>query len=447
MSNTIYSAILPVISQDKNKYNYVYQITEISTGMKYIGSRGTKSNNPLKDLRKYKSSTKDSCFELNQKLNPLNYHYEILSYHATRDEATLEESRLHFLYDVKSNSKYYNRSNQTANGFCTEGYTTVYNGISNIFVSVYSVERQIYPHINKDKIVVYSCSLKHHVQIYASEYNNKDYITPFHNKIPVKYNGYNILIDKDDIRYKNTLFHVNCGMVRVVIDGEVKVITTDEYKNGTYQFINQNKVCVKNADGKWVQLDRDSNEYRAGNFTKMLDGKVFVRDDNGNVILIKKDDPKFLNGDLLHTSTNKVIVKDKYGNTYSLKRDDKRIGSEFEHIFKGKTNVYDKNGNIHHVCKDDPRILSGEFISIVKNMSVVIDEHGNKFRISKDDPRYLSGEVVQCTKIKAVDKNGNAFMVYKNNPLLKSGELIPINKKVLKEFEKQALYRKSQIIT
>ncbi len=48
MSNTIYSAILPVISQDKNKYNYVYQITEISTGMKYIGSRGTKQSNPLK---------------------------------------------------------------------------------------------------------------------------------------------------------------------------------------------------------------------------------------------------------------------------------------------------------------------------------------------------------------------------------------------------------------
>lgn len=48
MSNTIYSAILPVISKDKNKYNYVYQITEISTGIKYIGSHGTKSNNSSK---------------------------------------------------------------------------------------------------------------------------------------------------------------------------------------------------------------------------------------------------------------------------------------------------------------------------------------------------------------------------------------------------------------
>ena len=440
MSTAIYNIIFPPKSKDKNTFNYVYQITELSTGMKYIGSRGTTNKTPYNDLIQYQSSSTDKAFKQSQKDNPSNFNYEIISYHDTRKDATIQESHLHVKYNVKDNLRYYNKVNQTANGFCTAGYTTVYNGISNIFVSMYSVERQIYPHINKDKIVVYSCLLKHHVQIYASEYNNKDYITPFHNKIPVKYNGYNILIDKDDIRYKNTLFHVNCGMVRVVIDGEVKVITTDEYKNGTYQFINQNKVCVKNTDGKWVQLDRDSNEYRAGNFTKMLDGKVFVRN-KGGVLLVNNDDPRFLNGDLLHTSCDKVIVRDKNGKAHSLERGDNRIGTEFEHIFNGKTNVYDVNGNIHHVCNDDPRILSGEFISIVKNMSVVIDKYGNKFRISKDDPLYLSGEVVQCTKIKVFDKDGHSYMVYKNNPLLRTGKLIPQNKKVLKEFEQQKQYR------
>lgn len=136
MSNTIYSAILPVISQDKNKFNFVYQITEISTGMKYIGSHGTKKADPLKALKKYKSTTKDKCFKLNQELNPLNYHYEILSYHSTRDEATLEESRLHFLYDVKTNPKYYNKSNQTANGFSTAGKVVTKDECGNIhFVS------------------------------------------------------------------------------------------------------------------------------------------------------------------------------------------------------------------------------------------------------------------------------------------------------------------------
>ncbi len=59
MSNTIYSAILPVKTTDKNKYNFVYQITELSTGIKYIGSHGTEKSNPLKDLKKYKSSAKN----------------------------------------------------------------------------------------------------------------------------------------------------------------------------------------------------------------------------------------------------------------------------------------------------------------------------------------------------------------------------------------------------
>ena len=132
MSNTIYSAILPVISQDKNKFNFVYQITEISTGIKYIGSYGTKKAAPLKALKKYKSSTLDSCFELNQKLNPLNYHYEILSYHSTRDEATLEESRLHFLYDVKCNPNYYNKSKTGGHS-----YSILPEKLKSFYVSLY----------------------------------------------------------------------------------------------------------------------------------------------------------------------------------------------------------------------------------------------------------------------------------------------------------------------
>ena len=75
MSNTIYSAILPVISKDKNKFNYVYEITELSNGIKYICSYGAERSNPIKELKKkYKSLTGNKCFELNQKYNPLNYY-------------------------------------------------------------------------------------------------------------------------------------------------------------------------------------------------------------------------------------------------------------------------------------------------------------------------------------------------------------------------------------
>ena len=138
MSNTIYSAILPVISKDKNKYNFVYQITEISTNMKYIGSHGTDNTNALKALKKYKSTSSNKQFKLNQKYNPLNYWYEILSYHETRDDATLEESRLHALYDVKCNPKYYNMCNQISTGFNVSGRVTVideYGNTSSVLVT------------------------------------------------------------------------------------------------------------------------------------------------------------------------------------------------------------------------------------------------------------------------------------------------------------------------
>ena len=36
-----YKLITPFKSTENNKYNYVYQITELSTGKKYIGSRGS----------------------------------------------------------------------------------------------------------------------------------------------------------------------------------------------------------------------------------------------------------------------------------------------------------------------------------------------------------------------------------------------------------------------
>ena len=41
-TNAAYKIILPIKGKDRNKYNYVYQITELSTRMKYIGSIGCK---------------------------------------------------------------------------------------------------------------------------------------------------------------------------------------------------------------------------------------------------------------------------------------------------------------------------------------------------------------------------------------------------------------------
>ena len=133
-TNATYKIILPIKGEDRNKYNYVYQITELSTGMKYIGSRGCKIDDVYKDLKKYKSSTTNKCFKISQKLNPLNYHYEILSYHTTREEANLAECDLHDLYNVKANSFFYNKCNQTTSGFDVAGFTTVKDKNGNTFM-------------------------------------------------------------------------------------------------------------------------------------------------------------------------------------------------------------------------------------------------------------------------------------------------------------------------
>lgn len=209
MSNTIYTKITPTITIDKNKYNFVYQITELSTGMKYIGSHGTKKPDPLKALKKYKSSTKDKLFKRKQELNPLNFYYEILSYHSTRDEAINEESRLHFLYDVKCNPKYYNRSNQTPTGFSTNGKVCV-----------------------KDE------------------------------------NGERLLINCDDPRYLSgeLKYHLSGKVAVCDKEGNNYLVSIDDprYLSGELVSILKGKVTVKDKYGNILQVSKDDPRYLSG---------------------------------------------------------------------------------------------------------------------------------------------------------------------------------------
>lgn len=251
MSTTIYSAILPVISKDKNIHNYVYQITELSTGMKYIGSHGTEKSNALKDLKKYKSSAKE--FKKKQILNPLNYHYEILSYHETRDEATLEESRLHLLYDVKCHNGYYNLSNQTANGFSVNGKTNVKDKFGNILFINCDDPRFLSGElvsINKDKAIVKDSE------------------------------GTTLQVDKDDPRY---------------LSGELVGIA-------------KGKVNVKDKDGNTMQVDINDHRYLSGELKPTACGMINVKDKYGNKSYISNTDPQYLNGDVICESSKWVNI-------------------------------------------------------------------------------------------------------------------------------------------
>ena len=343
MSNTIYSAILPVISKDKNKFNFVYQITELSTGIKYIGSHGTEKSDPIKDLKKYKSSTLDTCFKLNQKLNPLNYYYEILSYHSTRDDATLEESRLHFLYDVKCNPKYYNRSNQTHNGFSVAGYVTVKDKDGNTSSVLLDDPRYL-----SGELV--------HIQTKTVAVKDKD--------------GNNFLVKFDNERYLS-------GELVGVVFG--KVVVRDEY-------------------GNIFQVNIDDERYKLGKLTHINKGKAVVKDNENNILHVNVDNEDYLSGKYQHINKGKAVVKDKSGNIFQIDVDDERLLSgEYVGIAKGKTCVKDKSGNIKYVSTNDPEYLSNDLSHINKRKAVVKDKSGNIFQIDVDDERIKNGSLIGIT--------------------------------------------------
>jgi len=119
MSNkTIYGAT-PVVGTD-NKFHYVYRITNLVEGKHYYGVRTCKID-PYSDLgTKYFGSpcnVKNKWIVSDQKKNPQNYKYKILSFFVDRKLSLSREIKLHSLFDVRNHSYFYNESNQTSTGF------------------------------------------------------------------------------------------------------------------------------------------------------------------------------------------------------------------------------------------------------------------------------------------------------------------------------------------
>lgn len=127
MSTTIYS------KKSSQKFHYIYQITEISSNRKYIGMRSSKID-PLLDLGiKYFSSSSDKGFKKRQKQNPIDYKYEILSLHSSREDCSDEEIRLHELYNVKNNKEFINNTNANKLGYDPTGMIPVRDKDGNTF--------------------------------------------------------------------------------------------------------------------------------------------------------------------------------------------------------------------------------------------------------------------------------------------------------------------------
>ena len=93
-------------------YNYVYEIT-YADGRKYIGLRSCDC--PIEE-----DDYLGSAFHIPPELVGTEVK-TVLSTHGTREEAALEEIRLHALYDVRNNELYLNQCNATSTKFyCSE---------------------------------------------------------------------------------------------------------------------------------------------------------------------------------------------------------------------------------------------------------------------------------------------------------------------------------------
>ena len=99
-------------------YHYVYRITNIVENKHYYGKRSSKVLPTLDIGVKYFSSSSDKDFIRDQKENPQNYKYKVVSIHSTDTAAVTKEIRLHIKFNVKDNVNFYNRANQLSNGVC-----------------------------------------------------------------------------------------------------------------------------------------------------------------------------------------------------------------------------------------------------------------------------------------------------------------------------------------
>lgn len=113
-------------------YRYVYRITNTKEKKHYYGKHTTKII-PVKEIGiKYFSSSRCKEFMNDQKLNPQNYKYKIIKLCSSKEELVALESKLHNKFNVGRNPNFYNKVNQTINGFDSSGLVSVKDTNGNI---------------------------------------------------------------------------------------------------------------------------------------------------------------------------------------------------------------------------------------------------------------------------------------------------------------------------
>lgn len=335
------------------KYHYTYCITEINSGKMYIGVRSSNVP-PEKDLgTKYFSSSSNKEFIKSQKKNPSNYRYEVLSTFTSREEANIEEIRLHELYDVGINEQYLNRSKADAVKFI---------------------------YISANKVTV------------------KD----------VKGNYYSV--DKDDPRYLAGELVSNMSGLATLYDENGNVVHKKVgcYDREKFTGITKNKVVVIDKEGNQFLVDKNDPRYLSGEVESIHLNKIPVVGPNGKIFKIDKNNPRYIagkfqhakrgyvpfkliDGKKIHPMKNRIVVYDEQGQSISINIKD-YDRSKYKSIFTDMINVKDENGAYIKINIKDYQ--PGNHIIFTSNKVSVKDWSNNKFLVDKNDPLIKTNKVI-----------------------------------------------------
>lgn len=260
------------------KHHYIYKITNLKpldARKYYIGVRTCEC--PPEDDKKYMGSSK-YLKDVFAEIGIDNFKKEILSVWDTRKLANKEEIRLHELYDVAKNPKFYNKSRATTGKFCTEGHVTVLDTrdgkTKNVNKEDYHAHNY-YEFITKDKIVVIdnTNNQKTIKQISRKEFEKQPdkFEALSKNKVNVLdlRDGKRKRVDRREFIDSEFLISFNkgtCSVIDITNMTVKKVLKSELLKNINYVNINTRKYKIFDENNKLiVELVGGLREYCKNN--------------------------------------------------------------------------------------------------------------------------------------------------------------------------------------
>ena len=372
------------------RYHYVYRVTNLYDDTHYYGSR-TSIKPPLEDFWEYGTSSSQIGRKKHIKTCPEEYRLKIIKILDNEADKILWESYLHGHFGVKSNSKFWNRCNQTPFGYIPQIHKNKTNVIDISSGKRYSVNSDFYFQ-NKNnfktamsgKLVVKNKNDGKFYVISTEEYckNKEEYASPFENKVSVIIDDKIVLISSDEYN-KNKEKYICFSEIKkqfihfqtkeIIYEYEKKVDKTVYTQLNEYMFVTDKNNTIKKIHKDEIKKEHNiylgfsanahislTNDFYVHH--SLYNPKIHKHNDKNTIVAKKIGENKFKRIKISDYDSNtyttpvkgKISVIDKITNTTkSISVEEFKNESRYETLTKGKTQVKDKNGNIIQIDSAD----------------------------------------------------------------------------------------------